>query len=112
MFRPTELAEARKLLQRLLHKPEDYMSHLRLYVQCTHACCHMTGADMLGRMTGSTIISIAYGLKPLEKEDPYISHAEEAMAITNAAYPGTFMVDHLPFCKCSYSTHTVLLPTI
>ena len=48
-------------------------------------------------MAGSTSISIAYGIETLEKDDPYISHAEETMAIANAAYPGTFSVDYFPF---------------
>lgn len=30
MFRPTETVEARKLLRRLVHTPEDFISHLRL----------------------------------------------------------------------------------
>lgn len=80
IFRPTEIAEARKLLRRLLRTPEDFISHLRL-------------------MAGSTSISIAYGINTLEENDPYISHAEETMVAVNSTYPGAFLVDYFPLLK-------------
>lgn len=51
-------------------------------------------------MTGETIISIAYGLNVLPKDDPHISTSEKALRpISAAAVPGTFLVDTLPWLK-------------
>ena len=48
----------------------------------------------------ATIMSIAYGIKITESEDPYIVIAEKAMSsIAEAGIPGTFLVDFFPILK-------------
>ncbi|KAF8884004.1 cytochrome P450 [Infundibulicybe gibba] len=80
-FHPHEIRATHNLLRRLLDDPNDYMVHLR-------------------HMAGSTIMSIAYGLDVLPKDDPYIATAERAVhPMVAAAVPGTFLVDSFPFLK-------------
>jgi hypothetical protein len=45
-------------------------------------------------------MSVAYGIKVSENDDPYISNAEEALhGLSQAGIPGQFMVDLLPILK-------------
>lgn len=51
-------------------------------------------------MTGSSIISIAYGIETLEDNDPYVATAEHTMEAVNASLvPGAFLVDLFPVCE-------------
>lgn len=51
-------------------------------------------------MAGQTIISIAYGIDVLPKDDPYIDTAESAgHRLSSAAVSGAFLVDTLPILK-------------
>ncbi|KAF8219321.1 cytochrome P450 [Tricholoma matsutake] len=80
-FRPLELKAVHGLLRRMLEDPDNLMGHLR-------------------HMAGETIISIAYGVDVLPKDDPYIATAEEGVhTLLLAAVPGAFLVDTLPWLK-------------
>ena len=44
-------------------------------------------------------LQITYGIKIRLTDDPFVKNAEEALEIgSNAANPGTFLVDTLPIC--------------
>ncbi len=46
------------------------------------------------------IMDVSYGVRVLEKGDPYILTAEEAFSSLNAAtVPGTYLVDLFPILK-------------
>lgn len=54
------------------------------------------------RTTGSTILSIAYGIDVREEGDPYVDAAEEVMrAVSETIGPGSFLVNVFPLCKSS-----------
>ena len=45
-------------------------------------------------------MSIAYGIRVKDSDDPYISNAEEALkGLADAGIPGTYMVDFIPLLK-------------
>lgn len=49
-------------------------------------------------MAGTSIISVAYGMKVKPHDDPYIAAAELAnRSLVAALSPGSFYVDYLPF---------------
>jgi hypothetical protein len=51
-------------------------------------------------MAGETIISVAYGVNVLPKDDPYITTAEKGVhTLVSAAVPGAFLVDTFPWLK-------------
>ena len=51
-------------------------------------------------MFGAVILSITYGIKVQESDDPYIAIAEEAMkGFNQTGLPGTFFVDLFPILK-------------
>lgn len=51
-------------------------------------------------MTGSSIITIAYGIETLEEDDPYVATAEDVMvAVGESMLPGTFLVNLFPICE-------------
>ncbi|KAJ4496574.1 cytochrome P450 [Lentinula lateritia] len=80
-FRPHMLAASRELLARLLKDPEDFVEHLR-------------------HMSGSVSMDIAYGMKPQEKDDPFIACSERAVAgVVRAFVPGAFLVDMIPILR-------------
>lgn len=59
---------------------------------------------MMGRMAGSTIIDIAYGLDIRNSDDPYLKRAEECLQIiVQAGNPGAYLVDILPACAAHHS---------
>ncbi|KAF7977803.1 hypothetical protein HWV62_2717 [Athelia sp. TMB] len=69
------------LLNRFLESPNQWQEHLRY-------------------QAGSTILDVAYGIRTLPEDDPYIQTAEEAVAaIADAAIPGRYMVDNLPWLR-------------
>jgi hypothetical protein len=60
---------------------------------------------LMGRMAGSTIIDIAYGLEILTSDDPYLKRAEECLQIiVQAGNPGSYLVDILPACAPHHSS--------
>ncbi|KAF7354308.1 Cytochrome P450 [Mycena venus] len=80
-FHPQQIAAVHEVLRRCLHNPHDIMGHFR----------HMTGA---------LIMDIAYGIKVLPSNDPYIQMAEKAAkSISIAGIPGAFLVDIFPALK-------------
>ncbi|KAF7333787.1 Cytochrome P450 [Mycena venus] len=73
-FHPQETAAVHEVLRRFLQNPHDIMGNFR----------HMTGA---------LIMDIAYGIKVLPSDDPYIQMVEKAMHdLSNASIPGAFLV--------------------
>jgi hypothetical protein len=51
-------------------------------------------------MVGETIVSVAYGLDVLPKDDPYIETAQRAVRpLLIAVVPGAFLVDAIPVLK-------------
>ena len=53
----------------------------------------------MGRVAGSTILDIAYGLDIRTSDDPYLKRAEECLKIIDqAGNPGSFLVDIVPAC--------------
>ncbi|KAF7368174.1 Cytochrome P450 [Mycena venus] len=80
-FHPQETAAVHEVLRRFLQNPHDIMGNFR----------HMTGA---------LIMDIAYGIKVLPSDDPYIQMVEKAMHdLSNASIPGAFLVDTFPSLK-------------
>ncbi|KAF8960727.1 cytochrome P450 [Flammula alnicola] len=80
-YQPAQAREVRAFLNRLLATPENFMHHIR----------HTFAA---------TIMSIAYGIRVKDSDDPYISNAEEALyGLAEAGIPGTFLVDFIPLLK-------------
>ncbi|KAF9459105.1 cytochrome P450 [Collybia nuda] len=80
-FHPHELRATHGLLRSLLDTPNDFMNHIR-------------------QLAGETIISVAYGLDVLPKDDPYITTAEKGVhPLVVAAVPGSFLVDLIPALK-------------
>ncbi|KAF7369664.1 Cytochrome P450 [Mycena venus] len=80
-FHPQETAATYELLRRFLQNPHDIMGNFR-------------------HMAGTLIMDIAYGIKVLPSDDPYIQLAEKAMHdLSNASIPGAFLVDTFPAMK-------------
>ncbi|KAJ7211176.1 cytochrome P450 [Mycena pura] len=80
-FHPQETAAVHEVLRRFLQNPHDIMGHFR----------HMAGA---------LIMDIAYGIKVLPSDDPYIQMVEQAVHnLSNASIPGAFLVDIFPALK-------------
>ncbi|KJA21835.1 hypothetical protein HYPSUDRAFT_140077 [Hypholoma sublateritium FD-334 SS-4] len=80
-YQPTQAREVRAFLQRLLTTPDNFMHHIR------HAFA-------------ATIMSVAYGIRVKDSDDPYITNAEEALkGLAEAGIPGTYMVDFIPLLK-------------
>ncbi|KAJ6533290.1 cytochrome P450 [Mycena vulgaris] len=81
LFHPKELTATHELLRRLLHNPDEFMDHLK-------------------HMAGEIIMSVAYGITVLPKDDPYVTLAEHALhSLVFAIVPGRFLVDSLPILK-------------
>ena len=60
-------------------------------------------------MVSGQITSIAYGIEILDENDPYIATIERASkAVIATVNPGSYLVDHLPFCKC-FRNHSYLI---
>ncbi|KAE9394854.1 cytochrome P450 [Gymnopus androsaceus JB14] len=79
---PQELKATRNFLLRLHEKPEEYVTLVR-------------------KMTGSGILSIAYGFDVNVVQDSvHTYNAEKAMdGFIAASIPGSFLVDYLPWLK-------------
>ncbi|KII85530.1 hypothetical protein PLICRDRAFT_178586 [Plicaturopsis crispa FD-325 SS-3] len=80
-YRPVQIDETRKFLRRLAETPEDFIHHIR----------HVFAA---------MIMKISYGIDVSERNDRYITMAEEAAdSVVKAGMPGTYWVDIMPFLK-------------
>ena len=91
-----------RYLQRLLDAPEQFVMHTRAYanlIRSSSPCCSLTSAD---RTAGSVVLDLVYGYQTKEHDDDIVHIAEIAtLEFSRAATPGAFLVDSLPFCKCS-----------
>ncbi|KZP23303.1 cytochrome P450 [Athelia psychrophila] len=80
---PQQMQGAHRLLGRLLglERSDQWRKHLRHQI-------------------GETILDVAYGIKALPEDDPFIKLAEESIAVTSAAsMPGRFLVETVPILK-------------
>ncbi|KAF8607170.1 cytochrome P450 [Ceratobasidium sp. AG-I] len=78
---PLQEQEALKFLQRLLHTPEDLISHIR-------------------QTAGATVVKLTYGYTVKDNSDEYIRVAERALnTFSTATTPGAFLVDVFPSLK-------------
>ncbi|TCD61489.1 hypothetical protein EIP91_008372 [Steccherinum ochraceum] len=71
--------EAKVLLKNLLSRPDDFAKHLRT-------------------MTGATIMMVAYGHETDPDGDEFVQMAEDLRDMADA-FPGSHIVDMLPFCQ-------------
>ncbi|KAG6888048.1 hypothetical protein C0995_010909 [Termitomyces sp. Mi166 len=79
---PTQRKEAHSLLRSLLDSPQELIEHLR-------------------HNAASVIMNVTYGIQIAPKNDRYIEIAEKALAgMAEAANPGAFFVEFLPFRAC------------
>ncbi|KAJ7648232.1 cytochrome P450 [Mycena polygramma] len=80
-YHPMERAACYELLRRLLRRPDNIMEHLRF-------------------MAGHVIMSVAYGIKVLPEDDPFVALARDAIhTVVIAMVPGRFLVDTIPALK-------------
>ncbi|KAK7034602.1 hypothetical protein VNI00_012233 [Paramarasmius palmivorus] len=107
-FRNAQMQSLRAFLNNLHRKGledskrVDIMAELKQFVNFDAASHTHLKLLPIYSMAGSTILSIAYGIKslPLPQKDPYISAADKALdAFCIAARPGAFLVDALPALK-------------
>lgn len=51
---------------------------------------------------GSILLGVVYGYEVLPENDPFVKLAEDTvMLTTHAIRPGTFLVNIIPWCKCT-----------
>lgn len=80
-FLPRITQFVRRMLPRLLEKPEDFMNHAKLAV-------------------GGIAFSLAYGIHIQADDDPNIKIADDALdSVLDQLLPGKNMVDVMPFLK-------------
>ncbi|KAI0355429.1 CyP450 monooxygenase [Trametes cingulata] len=80
-YRPTQLREARRLLQKLLTTPDVFVRHIHHYF-------------------GASIMGIVYGLEIADDDDKYLSIARKAMDVfDDFMVPGRYMVESLHFLR-------------
>ncbi|KAF9479499.1 cytochrome P450 [Pholiota conissans] len=81
LYQPGQMESVRKMMPRILDAPEEFMSITRNAV-------------------AGLALSIAYGIKVEETNDPYVNLAHEAGdSVTQASVPGAFLVDFIPILK-------------
>lgn len=52
---------------------------------------------------GGTVMKLVYGIDIKDKDDPYVYAAESVLhSLDDAAIPGKFLVDLLPWSECCY----------
>lgn len=62
----------------------------------------MLRSDTGDRTAGSVVLDLVYGYQVKERDDEIVRIAEVAtLEFSRAATPGAFLVDSLPFCKCT-----------
>ncbi|EJD06403.1 cytochrome P450 [Fomitiporia mediterranea MF3/22] len=80
-YQPTQEREVRKLLRRLLIKPENFITHIHNFI-------------------AGTIISVTYGHEIVKENDPYVELVEEAAHIVSSSgNVGTTLLDVFPFMR-------------
>ncbi|KAJ7080682.1 cytochrome P450 [Mycena epipterygia] len=80
-YQPQEVAATHALLVRMLQAPDAFMDHFR-------------------HMAGEVIMSVAYGIKVLPSDDPYVTLAHKAAHTSGiAAVPGAYLVNTIPILK-------------
>ncbi|KIJ44585.1 hypothetical protein M422DRAFT_168011, partial [Sphaerobolus stellatus SS14] len=80
-YHSVQVKHTRELLRRLLRSPEKYSAHL------LHAA-------------GAMIMEITYGIEVEAENDLYLTNAHKVLhAVDEAATPGNFLVDILPWMK-------------
>ncbi|KAF8810286.1 cytochrome P450 [Phlegmacium glaucopus] len=80
-FYPVEELETHRLLKRVAANPDNLAAHVR-------------------KTAGAIILRISYGYEAKEKDDPFVTLADEAMQqFSLAAAPGSFLVDIFPPLK-------------
>ncbi|KAF8812810.1 cytochrome P450 [Phlegmacium glaucopus] len=78
LFYPVEELETHRFLKRVAENPGDLAAHLR-------------------KTAGAIILHISYGYEVKERDDPFVTLADEAMSqISLASAPGSFLVDFIP----------------
>lgn len=97
-YQPLITTEVSDLLRRLLDSPEKYVDHIRRYEYSRVR--DRRGLIVRVSYTGSQSMSIAYGYKVSEDNDPHIRGAEEAIDIIANHILGTpgdvWLVDLCP----------------
>jgi len=80
-YRPQLQAASRTFLRRLYREPQDFAQHIRY-------------------LFGTSVMSVVYGIRTLENDDPYIAGAERAVqGVVEGFTPGKFWIDFLPVLK-------------
>ncbi|KAI0635124.1 cytochrome P450 [Trametes polyzona] len=83
-YRPLITSGVHAFLQRVIHSPEQHLAHFR-------------------RFSGNQIMTIVYGYKPKEDDDPYIQSAEESLQLLSTLIlpvaESIWLVDIFPFLK-------------
>ncbi|KAI0638606.1 CyP450 monooxygenase [Trametes polyzona] len=80
-YRPTQLHEVQRLLQKLLDRPDDFVQHIRHYF-------------------GASILGIVYGLPIDDDDDKYLTIARKGLNVfINFLVPGRYMVESLHFLR-------------
>ncbi|KAG6908985.1 hypothetical protein DXG01_002474 [Tephrocybe rancida] len=91
-YQPVQLRESRALLRRLLDTPDDFLQHTRHGLD--------KGVDPQTSTVAAIIVKITYGIPISERNDAYITNAEEATdSLAQAGVPGAFFVDLLPILR-------------
>ncbi|KAF8814215.1 cytochrome P450 [Phlegmacium glaucopus] len=81
LFYPVEELETHRLLKRVAQNPDDIAAHIR-------------------KTAGAIILRISYGYEVKEKDDPFVTLADEALLqFSLATAPGSFLVDIFPPLK-------------
>ncbi|KAI0371500.1 CyP450 monooxygenase [Pilatotrama ljubarskyi] len=80
-YRPTQLREVQRLLQKLITKPDDFVRNIHHYF-------------------GASIMGIVYGLDIADDDDKYLTIARRAMDVfDDFMVPGRYMVESLHFLR-------------
>ncbi|KAK7462214.1 hypothetical protein VKT23_007819 [Stygiomarasmius scandens] len=81
LYRPRQLEATRKALLKFLEHPADFLSHLR-------------------HMSGTIILSTAYGIDVQPRNDPYVEVSEKAIdAVGQAGNVPSYLVNQIPALK-------------
>ena len=100
-FEELETIETRRLLLRILEKPEQFMDHIRKYV-LYDASCYWLGTDHGIRLPGAIVLKLSYGYN-IEPHGPdyMVDLADEVVKkiFSEASEPGRWLVDIIPTCS-------------
>jgi hypothetical protein len=88
-------------LRELLNDPKDFLSYSRwqftIVLYILDAFAELSG----GRLSGAIIMDVTYGIDAFDKNDSYISNADEIVRIAGTAgLAGTHMVDFISAREC------------